>query len=248
MTDMKKTPIMGMQVAETTQAPGEGKLAAVLFAERSTHPHHHGTLEVFGAYTAPQALKVDHVTLTRFPDLKTIRNGEWEADGNFNGKVDTPEEVRLVALEEMADMNHLDDGAVAMWDAPDTLQRLQGPRFQVPPKIMDLKVLNRLMWPNFQGRRTPYSMARNLGMNLKGLPGEGVEAEALLNLLLAEEVLKRLEALGADLLGTMPANWGEMMALQSVAAQAQLSGLMDWMKSQGRSPRHLKAGWPVWEG
>lgn len=231
-------PVLGVQVAENSQKAGTGRiLAAVTSVEE-----HDGIANNILWTQQPQMFDA---TLRRFPDL--LQRPGWAEFAN-----ELPND-RLVVQELALQLRRhsADGGAVAMWDAPSTLARLGKYGFTAPPRIIDLKVFNRLLLPTVRGKRTPETMALAYRVQVEGDLMNGLEREA--------QTLQHLGHLVRSLVAQRQVpvyaanDWDELHYLQVVAAAEQSAGLRRWLRSrQGGHGKlagdvELRTGWPVWD-
>lgn len=226
--------IMGLQVASNSQDPGTGQLAAIVVCEPE------GSELVNGIYYA-DGVKVYDATARRFPDLQ--ERPDWEEFGNrFKSDV-------VMVSEAMRDVKEWfeEGGCVAVWDAPDLHARLAPYGIAPLARIIDLKVLNRLMLPRQRGYRNPGSMAAELKTHMPTDLMPGVEYEAQMLQILGQQVGNSLLAGKVPGIDVPPASWKEVMWSQSLAAHSQLNGLIKYRNKQGKTTDDIKPGWPVWQ-
>lgn len=222
--------VYGLQVVESSPLPGGGLLLAWC------------TYRYSGTYrgaTSPRYL-IDHygvadeTTLDRWPDLQ--RDEEWW--GRREGDEELADALR-VELQEIEANGHV----LAVWDAPVTFERLRRYGIAPPEKILDLKVLHAVRFPEWDGRRSLVGMARALrvpGVHVGRNRPRGLEAESRLILACGQIVMKELHEEGWDFPGL-----ADLQALRATREEEELE--RRWV-AHGRPLRALRTGWPRWYG
>lgn len=230
-------PVLGLAVAENSKDPGTGRLCAAVTSVPD--PDSQGVLNTILWTPATQ---VHDATLRRFPDL-AMRPG-WDELANV---LTDDREVAQAVADDLALWDE-EGGCIAVWDAPATFARLQPYGVRRPPRrVLDLKVLNRVVLPYHRGHRNPDSMALTLRVPLPGDIMPGVEREAqtvqhlgeVLGQLVAEDRLPHVHQ--------QPYSWQDMMAMQDTACHTQMAGLIKWMRSQQKPTEYVRMGWPMWD-
>lgn len=229
-------PVLGLAVAENSKDPGTGRLCAAVTSVPD--PDSQGVLNTI-LWTP--ATRVHDATRRRFPDL-AVRPG-WDEIANA---LPDDREVAQAVADDLALWDE-EGGCVAVWDAPATFARLEPYGFTPPRRVIDLKILNRVMLPNHRGHRTPYSMALMLRVPLPENIMPGVEREAqaaqhlgeVIGTLVADDRLPHVHQ--------QPYSWQDMMAMQDTACHTQMAGLVKWLRSQNKPTGDVRTGWPVWD-
>lgn len=227
-------PVLGLQVAENSQKPGTGRIVAAVTAVEE----HDGIANNILWTQQPQ---VFDATLRRFPDL--LQRPGWSEYAN-----ELSDDRQVVEALSMQVREHTAaGGSVAMWDAPGTLARLTKYGFKVPERIIDIRVMNRLLLPQHRGHRTPETMALSFRVQADGDLMGGLEREAQ-TLQHLGEVIRDLVRRGQfPDLPEQPTDWDEMNHLQLIAAAEQSAGLLRWMRAQRKPTNSVRTGWPVWD-
>ena len=205
--------------------------------------------------TDPDTARLVSAAVVDFDDGERVDGVEWEIDPG----IEIPEEASRVhgvwEHEREGRQNHdaavleiveeLGDAwragyTVVVFNAPFDLTLLQarardaGAEFTVGGKVMDPLVVDRYLDKYRKGRRTLTAQAQHYGVPLENAHTADADAEAAVRvaLALAEKWPQEL----AD---------GTLMDRQSDWAQANMEGLVAWMRKQGKSLDDIRGGWPI---
>ena len=225
---------LAVNIAENTSAPGEGRLIATAFASTDAD-----TVSTDLVYTPD--LVISRATLRRFPDLVNVKRDTFGVPARRYDRPDNVVRDTIARIEE----HDAGGGYLVAWDAPALLERLRKYDLRIPSRILDLKVLHRLLFPKYRGRRDLNTLAPLLGVRVPPASGlvEEVDLAADCGFTIVD-MLEKGSVWGRVLDGS---SWTSIMDDQEEASEVQWGSLVDWMISQGRDPESLRKGWPVWE-
>lgn len=224
-------PIMAMQIAENNSRPGQGRIltAAISF------DYGDGTGENIVIYSprpvAPPA------TLRRFPDIIDIRFPCDRTDTIL--RMDSPEDVGEQICQEIEDFADT-GGILATWDAPIMFERIRRFEPKVPEKVLDLKLLQRLLLPVNSESLTLFELADHLDEPMDRNPGLLAESEAMV---IAGSIMMDRLTESPD----GPHVWHSIMEAQTSLYGLHAEAVRKRMKAKGKSPHKVRAGWPMWD-
>lgn len=225
---------LAVNIAESTSAPGEGRLIATAFASTAAD-----TVSTDLVYTTD--VVVSRATLRRFPDLVNLKRDTFGVPARRRSRSDEVVRDTLARIEE----HDAAGGYLVAWDAPALLERLRKYDLRVPSRVLDLKVLHRLLFPKYRGRRDLNTLAPLLGVRVPPATGLVEEVDLAADCGFAVVDLLEQGAVWERVLDG--SSWESIMDDQAEAAEVQWGGLVEWMVSQGRDPETLRKGWPMWE-
>lgn len=225
---------LAVNIAESFSDPGSGRVIATAFS--TTGP---GGVETEVVYTA--CAQISRVTLRRFPDLVNIRRDTF---GVPSSRLPRHANVHRRTVSRITQWDQA-GGYIIAWDAPALLERIRRYGLTTPARILDLKVLHRVLFPEYRGRRDLNTLADLL--EIDSTPAAGLVEEAELAAECGETIMEMMRD-GTISPGELDgSSWDRLMAGQEAASARQFIHLCHWMKGQGRDPASLRAGWPVWE-
>lgn len=221
--------VHGLQIVESTALPGGGLLLAW-----STYRYSEKYRDAASPrYLIDQYGIADETTLDRWPDLR--RDEDWW--GRRDGDEALADALRVELREIEAS-----GGVLAVWDAPVLFERLRRYGIEPPERLLDLKILHEIRFPDWNGRRSLVGMARALrvrGVNVTRFRPRGLEAESRLALVCGRILLEHMYAEGWDLPG--------LRELQALRAAGLEEDLRERWVAHGRPLRALRTGWPRWD-
>lgn len=221
--------VHGLQIVESTALPGGGLLLAWC-----TYRHSEKSREATSSrYLIDQYGVADEATMDRWPDL--LRNEEWW--GHRDG-----DEALADALREELREIEASGGVLAVWDAPVLFERLRRYGIEPPERLLDLKILHGIRFPDWDGQRTLVGMARALrvrGVDVTRSRPRGLGAESLLALVCGRILLEQMYSEGWS--------FPVLRELQALRAAGLEEDLRERWVAHGRPPRALRTGWPRWD-
>lgn len=211
--------ISGLVVAGSHPDPFESKLLAVAMWREDTAE---------GIQLTAHADDIEERTLDKYPAL---------AGMDLAGETHTSAETAREIGHDIRDVWHR-AGTIAVWDAPAVFTTLANndSTFNVDGPVVDLRVLDRALFPDRRGKRTPVSLAEYVGVSYRDFPAD-MPGEAELLAVLASRLVR-----GHPALAQSPE---DLMDRQREWHLDQTEGLRDWLNKQNRPTNHVDPSWPM---